>query len=149
MEPVFSDSLVIGILSIPGLIVFLLSLVEIIDEYRFRKTAVFTEGLVVKAISSKYKSRTVEYTGGTSGTSESTGGYLLLVEYTVENGYTYTAKSKQSFSEYPSTVPVAYNPNKVTEVMIDGYYKSGNSKYYRLLMGFLLGVTPIVAYWLF
>ena len=102
----------------------------------------------MKALPSKYKSQSVEYTGGTSSTIKSSGGYLLLAEYSTQIGGIYRVKSKQTFNRIPTKVEIAYNPDNVTDVMIEGYYKSGNSKYYWLLMGFLLGIIPIIAYWM-
>jgi len=149
MEPLFPHSLIVGILSLPGLVFFLFGIKEIIDEYRFKQEAILTKGVVVRAISSKYQSQSVESSGGTSGTTESAGGYLLLVEYTTSTGDIYSTKSKQTFGNIPETVTIGYSPNDATDIMVDGYYKSGNGKFYRLFLGFLLGVLPVLAYCFF
>ena len=146
MEPVFPHSLVIGILSLPGIVFFLISMMDIINERRFKKVAIFTEGTVVQSLPAKYKSQMVDYAGGSRETGETEGGSLIIVEFTLENGDVYSAKSKQVFKHIPSTVEVGYNPDDYSDVMIDGYYKSGSAKYFRLMIGLLLGLFPVTWY---
>jgi len=138
-------SFIVAVLSLPGLVFFVFSLWEIRDEKQFKKQATITTGIVVKALSAKFGARQYDYNAGTASTSGSSGGHLLIVEYTTSNGDTYHAKTKQNFTSIPDELEVRYSPNNPVDLMIDGYYKSAGSKYYRLIAGAFFGIVPILA----
>ena len=140
---------------LPALILSGLIASDFMDKRRFFKKAKKTTGKVVGTVGAKYKRassavntvvNTMVPIAGISdkGDGHNAGGSLLLVEYEVENGDIYQGRSKQSFNQIASEeIDVFYNPEKPSEIAVDGFY-SDKSYIGRALAIAILIITPII-----
>jgi|GEM_PF-5654862 len=113
---------------------------EFIEEKKFKQQAVKTKGQIVGVLQGKRASQEI---GGffLGQISETFTKNILLIEYKTDNGDIYRAQTKKVYNEIKRKhLSVHYNPSEPTEIMIDSFYKTGSSKYFRLIFGFILGI---------
>ncbi|MDW7691514.1 hypothetical protein R9C00_17795 [Flammeovirgaceae bacterium SG7u.111] len=145
VNDIFIGILALLIICLPISLLFVMGIVEIIKEQRLKRNGIKTVGKVVKRIPASFKSQKYEYAYGTKDTVKTSGGYLCEVEYTDSAGDTYLFRTKKVFINVNrNELEVIYSEGDSTDVMVDGFYKVGNVKYFWIIGG-LLGVAPAIA----
>ncbi len=134
-----------------GVFIFFMGLSEILTERKFRRTGILTEGTVVRKVPVKFPS--CEIAGGarvinSTFTVETNGGYFFTIEYEVD-GEIYSVRSKKVFNRDLEKVEILYKNENPLDIMVDGFYKVGNQKYYWLISGIVLGIIPLILYSIF
>jgi len=120
----------------PALIVITIGLIECWEEFQFKKNALYTIGIVTGKLPAVHPSRYVEIDDAGGYMSRATNaGHFLIVKYEIANGTVYQKRTAKSYKQSPSEVPVFYTIDDPQEVMIDGFYKVGNGKFYRIFGG--------------
>ncbi len=137
-------ALFIGLALTPGTLFFYWALKDILDEQNFKDNAFRTMGTVVLKTPVKYGSE--EYMGqaGVKYTSETFGGYFFTIEYPAADGTVYSYRPRKVFNENKEWVDVWVKKDDPTDIMVDGFYKVGNSKYYQLIAGAVFGPIPLL-----
>lgn len=125
------------VLSTPGIIVGFLSLAELIEEIRFKKNGIKTTGRVIGGVSARHRAKEVVgyYGAGNINTPDTGGGHFLIVEYETLDGAIYKKRTKNVYEGNEETLPVIYDEYNPKETMINGFYKVGNAKYFRIIAG--------------
>jgi hypothetical protein len=119
---------------------------DLLQERRFKRTAIRTEGQIVAEIPAVNPSMAFAGNHVYKHTNETAAGYLLRVEYDAD-GLTYSTLTTKAYKKVPSSVGVMYQPDDPEEVVIDRYFGSKVGKYLRLLgsLAFLgISLIPIV-----
>ncbi|MEN7547616.1 DUF3592 domain-containing protein [Rapidithrix thailandica] len=145
MQSLAVNLLVILVFALPGTLFFFLALWEIREEIEFKKNAITTLGKVVGMVPVKYKSQSIEggHRVGITRTPESKGGYFFRIEFQDQCKDSYVVQPKKVYKKAADSVTVYYSKEDPNDFMVDGFYKEGIQKYYRLVMGSILGILPL------
>ena len=129
--------LVVIFLSWFPFMIILYAIVEFLQEKKIKKHGIKVVGKVVNAIPSKVSSQ--QYFGRftVESTNEVNGGFLLEFEYEVKDEI-WTGRTRQMLANDLEELEVIYNPSDPSDIMVNGFYKVGNIKYFRLICGLVL-----------
>lgn len=116
------------------------SALEILEEKAFLKASFKTTGEVVGLVNA------VETKSVSFDTLRGFNVVIPIVKFQTKNGEVYKMKCNKSYGSFDKKyLDVRYNPNDMSEVMIDSFYKvSDYNKYSKLIGGIILFIITFV-----
>ncbi|UZR99736.1 DUF3592 domain-containing protein [Chondrinema litorale] len=108
---------------------------EILEEINFKKKGITTIGKVVGSVSAIHHYEEYQLLNGPYASKpETRPGEFLIFEYNVGDE-TWRSRTLKTYKKPLTELTVIYNPKDPSDLMVNGFYRVGSAKYYRIIAG--------------